>query len=436
MINNLNGKKLLLLGGIGPTNDLIGLAHRNGVTVGVADYNKDTPVKKMADAQHEVNALDVEAVVDLFKKYQYDGIISNFVDLLLPYVARVAKAVNKWSPFDEEQVRMSTDKEYFKKTCIKYGVPVPKEYAVDGIDGDMEAVQIDFPVIVKPVDGSGSKGITVCNDRAELLKGVERARSNSRSGKVIVEDYLPYDEINLTYVAQDGDIRLAAIHDRYFNTSQKDVVKVPDMYIYPSRYTDLVYEKYNDKIINMFRQIGIKNGSIFLQAVVKEDQMYIYEAGMRLNGCKTYQILEVENNFNTFERLMSYALTGSMGEFVPLDARFKRWYATWNVVGAPGMVCQTFEGLEDLASKEWVISVARKYFEGEEIPENAKGTLIQLVARIHVYGDTKEELLERIDYIQKTFKVKDGQNRDVLLQPHAVSDLREKLNYDLSKGRN
>ena len=65
------------------------------------------------------------------------------------------------------------------------------------------------------------------------------------------------------------------------------------------------------------------------------------------------------------------------------------------------------------------------------IPESAKGTLIQLVARIHVYGDTKEQLLERIERLQSMYKVKDKEGQDVLMKPHDVDDLRGKMNYHL-----
>lgn len=57
--------------------------------------------------------------------------------------------------------------------------------------------------------------------------------------------------------------------------------------------------------------------------------------------------------------------------------------------------------------------------------------MIQLVARIHVYGDTKEQLLERIERLQSMYKVKDKEGQDVLMKPHDVDDLRGKMNYHL-----
>ena len=246
---DLANKRLLLVGGVGSAFDMINLARRNHVFIGVADYNKDTSVKKAADAAYNINVTDVDAVVELYKSEKYDGIISNFSDMLSPFVTKIADRIGGHVPYTVQQLRLSTDKSYFKETCLKYGVSVPKEYKVD-VEDRSSFDLVEFPVIVKPVDGSGSKGITVCHSADELMRGYANAVKTSRSGRVVVEQYLPYDEINVTYIAQDGDIQLAAIHDRYFNTEQTGVVRVPDMYIYPSRYTDLYIEKYNAPVIH------------------------------------------------------------------------------------------------------------------------------------------------------------------------------------------
>ena len=427
---DLKGKKILIVGGGTPSSDLITLAHRNGVKAGVTDYYEKEYTKSIADYAHTVSTIDVNAVAELVEQEHYDGIISQFVDSLIPYVAREADVLNMYSPFTEEQAKMSTDKSHFKNTCIKYGVPVPKQYVIDDIDHIDEA-SIEFPVIVKPQDGSGSKGISVCHNAEELKKGYAVAAGKFRSGKAIVEQYLPYDEINLTYIIQDGDIQLAAVHDRYFNTQQKGVIRIPDLYIYPSRYTDLFLEKYNDKVINMLKGIGLKNGSLFIQAIVKGEDVYLYEAGMRLNGCKTYQILEVENNYNTFEHLMNYALTGSMGGYTKFNPKFKKWYATWCVVTKPGKVIDHFEGMDELNSYPWLIHIAQRYQAGDRIPDDSAGTLAQLTARIHLYADTKEELLERLRITFELFNPVDTDGETVLMTPHSLSDIEQSLDYDL-----
>lgn len=427
---NLRGKKLLLIGGLNTTADLINLAHRNGVKVGVVDYNKNTLLKQLADYTHDISVLDQEKMLDLIKSEKYDGIISAFNERLGPVVSELGNILNLPVPFTVEQLKMSTNKKYFKHTCLKYGVPVPREYLITSVE-DIYSTDIEYPVIIKPVDSASSVGVRPCYNTDELIEGYYSAIEKSLTKDVIVEQYLPFDEINLTYIAQDGDIQLAAIHDRYFNTTQKSATKAPDLYIYPSRYTNLILTKYNDKIINMLKGIGIKNGSLFIQAIIHENQLYCYESGIRLNGCKTYQILEYENDFNTFERLMEFALTGSMGGYTKFNPKMKKWYATLNVLGEPGEVIAKYEGIEELETYPWMIHIARRYVEGDRIPPDSAGTLVQDTTRIHLYADNKQDLIKRINKTNELYKLINPEGRNIILTPHDTEEVLNGLDYDL-----
>ena len=427
---NLQGKKLLLVGGLNNTVDLFNLAHRNGVTVGVADYNHGTLAKSLADYAFDINAYDEDAMVKLILDEHFDGVITAFNERLGPVVRKLADRAGLYTPFTVEQLKMSTNKKYFKHTCQQYGVPVPKEYVISSLE-DIRTSEILYPVIIKPVDSASSVGVTPCFNEKELITGFGKAKEKSKIGDVIVEQYVPYDEINMTYIAQDGDIQLAAIHDRYFNTEQKSATKAPDLYIYPSRYTDLILGEYNEKIINMLKGIGVRNGSLFIQAVVHNNQLYCYEAGMRLNGCKTYQILELENDYNTFEHLMELALTGSMGEKRNFNPKFKKWYATINVLGRPGSTIHEVRGEAALNSYPWLIHIARRDGVGHTIPADSAGTLVQDTTRIHLMADTKEELIERIDKADELFQMLDKDGKSVLLRPHDTKEVLSKLDYEL-----
>lgn len=427
---DLRGKKLLLIGGINTTADLVDLAHRNGVQIGVADYNKGTLLKTLADFTHDLSIYDEDAVVKLIEDEGYDGVISAFNERLGPVNSRIAERIGKWAPMTVEQLQMSTNKKYFKHTCQQYGVPVPKEYRISSVE-DIRTADIQYPVIIKPVDSSSSVGVMPCQDAEELEKGYAFAVAHSKSGDAIVEQYLPYDEINVTYIAQDGDIQLVAIHDRYFNTEQKSATKAPDLYIYPSLYTDLYLEKFNQAVIHMLKGIGVKNGSLFIQAIVHEGQVYFYEAGMRLNGCKTYQILEYENDYNTLEHLMCLALTGSMGEHVQFNPKFKRWYATVNVLGEPGATIAEIRGEKALNTYPWLIHIAKRYQPGDTIPADSAGTLVQDTTRIHVVADTKEELMERIEKVNELYQLIDPNGRNIILKPHNTKEVLAGLSYEL-----
>ena len=181
----------------------------------------------------------------------------------------------------------------------------------------------------------------------------------------------------------------------------------------------------------MLKGIGIVNGSLFIQAIVHDGELYCYESGMRLNGCKTYQILEVVNDYNTFEHLMELALTGSMGEKVQFNPKFNHWYATLNVLGIPGATIAEVKGEKELNTYPWLIHIARRDGVGHTIPIDSAGTLVQDTTRIHVIANTKKELIERIDKVNELFKMVDKDGNSVLLKPHDTKKVLTALNYEL-----
>ena len=434
MNENLAGKRMLLLAGTNLTIEAIRLAQRLGVWVAVADYNEETPAKKIADAAFNVSTTDIESLVQLCVDQKIDGVFTNWIDSMLPWGCKLCEKMGFPYPFTLEQIDAFTDKEKFKKLCIDFDVPVPRLYLDES--SVILSQDIEFPVIVKPVDSSGSRGISVCHNISQLRNGMEKAKAYSRSRHVIVEQYIDEDEITVNYVIENGEITLTSIHDRYFNTEQEGVIKTPDIYIYPSKYTQM-YEKNVDPLVKrMLKKAGLKNGSIFMQACVQNNQVYFYETGMRLNGCKIYHIVDAEYHYNALERLICFALTGTMGKPSAqelIQRKFQNWYSTISLLARPGTI-KNICGMEALERDSSVVGINQWHFPGETITPEMIGTLPQTVIRITVKGHTKEELLDAIDHVYRQVRVYDTEGESMLLHPHKRSDLENHLNYTISGG--
>lgn len=433
MMHELKGKRMLLLAGTNLTMEAITMAQEMGVWVAVTDYNKNTPAKKIADTAFNVSTTDVDALEQLCREQHIDGVFTNWIDSMLPWGARICERMNYPYPFTLEQINIYTEKQKFKNLCLQYGVPVPKQYCENNNYSDEEINQIEFPVIVKPVDSSGSRGISVCYGKKQFKDAIDKALSYSASKHLIVEQYIDEDEITVNYVIENGTAMLTSIHDRYFNTEQDGVVKTPDIYIYPSKYTSRYIEQIDPIVTQMIEKTGLKNGSIFMQACVKDSKIYFYETGMRLNGCKIYQLVAAESDYNALERLIHFTLTGNMG--IPsiqekINPHFKHWYSTMSLLARPGTISRV-EGIEELEAMPEILAVSQWHFIGEMITPEMRGTLPQTVVRISLKGDTKEELLKTIEKVYNCVKVYDEQNENMLLTPHALDDLRAHMDYDL-----
>ena len=431
MFEELRGKRLLVIAGINLTIEAIRKAQEMGIWVGVLDYNHDTQAKRIADAAFDVSTTDLDAVEKVCRENHIDGVFTNWVDAMLPWGCRICERMGFPYPFTLEQIENYTDKKKFIELCRENGVPVPKEYSLEQCLSNEES--IDFPVIVKPVDSTGSRGISVCRDRNQLLMGIEKAKNVSRSGRIQVEQYIDQDEITVNYVMDDGDIMLTSIHDRYFNTDQEGVLKTPDIYIYPSKYTKKYMEDVDPSVRAMLRKSGLKNGSIFMQACVKDGQIYFYETGMRLNGCKIYQLVNAETGYNALERSIVFSLTGSMGKpgiREMINPYLKNWYSTISLLAREGTVGH-FEGLDKVTELPGVIAATPWQYPGDVITREMIGTLPQTAVRISLGAETKEQLLERVENVYKTVKLFDVNGENMLLKPHDLQSLSGQLDYQL-----
>jgi biotin carboxylase len=434
MKHNLKGKRLLLLAGTTLTLEAIQKAQEMGIWVAVTDYNKDTPAKRLANAAFDVSTTDLDALVQLCKEQKIDGVFTNWIDSMLPWGRKLCDRMGFPYPFSLEQIETYTEKGKFKNLCIKHNVPVPQQYSLENDCSDKGIERMKFPVIIKPVDSSGSRGITVCYSAENFRAGIEKALKYSRSGNVIIEQYIDGDEITVNYIIEDGNVILTSIHDRYFNTEQEGVLKTPDIYIYPSRYTKLYLEHIDPLVTKMLRATGLKNGSIFMQACVKDNNVYFYETGMRLNGCKIYQIVDAEHGYNALERLIQFAVTGSMGNpetREKITPYFKHWYSTISLLARPGTIGK-IEGLDILETYPEIVGVTPWHFVGETITPDMRGTLPQTIVRISLKGNTKEELINSVEKVYDVVKVYDTNNENMLLTPHNTEELLGLLNYELN----
>lgn len=421
MEQNLQGKRLLLLGGTALMLEVIETAQKMGLWVAVAHYDIGTKDKEMADMAFDVSVTDIDALTALCKKHKIDGVFAPWFEFSLPICLELCERLGCPSLFTKKQLQKFLKKNDFKNTCLAHGVPVPKDYILEDYFNQEEIDRIDFPVIIKPVDNGGAKGITVCFTKEEFVRAVEKALEYSQSGEIIIEDYIQGNDMAISYLVQDGVIAVSSIHDRHVNKKEKGVLKIPDLCVYPSKHKELYLEKVNPLVKAMLEKEGIQNGFIFLQACERDGRIYIYEAGLRFNGCKTYQLETVELGYNALERLIRFAITGNMGSpkigEVNISPMFQRFYCTIPLQGAPGKI-QSIVGMDTVATFPEVISVTTGVTEGSEITEKMQGTLLQLVGRVSFQGNSTDAIVQSANKIYRTIEMCNEAGENLLIIPN------------------
>lgn len=424
----LKGKKLLIMGGPALACDIVKKARLLGIYTIVTDWYPESlsPAKKIADESFMISTSDVDAVVSLIRQEKIDGVITGFTDSTLQYYQKVCEKAELPCYATAEQIGISTDKRKFKNMCKKYNVPVVEEYCIDDIFDSNQLKRIKFPVVIKPVDNSGARGISICNNRQEFIRAYEKALSFSESKSVIVERYMRAKEATIFYVFRDGAIFLMGIGDRHTKNNQEGFISLPVAYIFPSRYLNNYLEEQNSKVIEMFNSLKMKNGMVFIQSFIEDEKYIFYEMGFRLTGSLEYKIMEPLIGINHLELMIEFSITGKMGEtdlFKNLNPKYSSYGCNITLLARPGQIGK-IEGIKTLFSFPEVIDVFPSYKEGDVIPDIAKGTLQQVVLRVFAVTRTKAELIKVIEKIHDVIRVTSISGENMLLDKLNTEDFR------------
>ena len=417
-MKEFEGKKILILGGIKLECDIVKKAKEMGVYVVVADYLTDSPAKLIADEAVLIDALDVDAIVDYCHEAHIDGVTTGFVDILLQPCYEVCKRLGLPCYLTPKMIETSTNKAAFKKACNQYGVPVPQTYLIDSFIPEEIYAKVQYPVFVKPLDSSGSRGASVCCNREELDARFTEALSYSASGNAIIEDYITGREFLLDYIAVDGEYRLLSMFDRFMTPDRGSAVNWSNISMAPSRVIDYYLEEINPKVINMFRGLGFTDGLLFMQGYSSGEKVTFFEMGCRLGG-SYYNHQRAILGYDALEMVVNCALTGRMTQdifSIPVDAaKYKGKFAldcNFLLKGSDETIAE-IRGIEEIESMPCCVELQKLHNVGYHYVKDR--TVDKPIANAEIVLDSKEEVIEKVNCINKTFDVLNDKGESLLI---------------------
>jgi biotin carboxylase len=413
-----SGKKLLVLGSTALTCEIIKHAQINGAFVMVTDYLEDSPGKKIADKSFMVSTHDVAGVVDLIRKEKIDGVLTGFIEMLLPYYQAICEEAHLPCYATKSQIEIATNKDKFKTLCASFDIPVVPGQILDLPLENQTIDKLQFPIVLKPVDSGGARGVFICRNKEDLIHHIPESLRYSIKNRIIVEKYISAEEVTIFYLIQDGEITLSAMADRIVKTEDVELIPLPRLYIYPSKHLKYYQETLDRNVIEMFESINVKNGIIFIQSFVENENFTFYEMGFRLSPTFEYKIISEFNGLNPLDMMINFALNGKMypKSVRPLlNPNYSKFGFNSTHLVKPGEIGQ-ISGLEEVRIQPNIIDVILSYDKGDIIPEDSRGTLKQVILRVIGKADSKAELIQTIDTITKNISVCSNQGKNLLLK--------------------
>jgi len=422
MSRELKGKRLLFLGATNLYCEPIRYAKEMGIYTIATDYREDSPAKKVADKAYMISTTDVDGICELCKEERVDGLFVGFMEGMLPYAFEICKRMGFHFYASEEQIMLGCDKSFFRSKCIENGVPCPTDYSQEIAEKGCEKANICFPVIVKPVDLGGGRGISIAKNREELKQAVDKATLASPSKKIIVEEYMTGVEITATYTIKDGEVSLSRLGDKYISQDHEDCQSQGDLLLLPSNNLARYVEKVDPAIKSLLKSMGASNGTCFFQGIAGAEKIAMFECGYRPNCSCDYRHISQENGINYIKMMIAHAVSGHMDgyELSQDNPFFSKYVCTLNLWAHPGVIgSQT--GLEETLAIENVTFAEFRHEIGDEITE-AK-PYQQAVYRAIIVDSDIEKIKLTILRIQEIVKVLNNENKSMLYKPFDVNRL-------------
>lgn len=403
-------KRLLILGATIHAKHIIDAAHEMGVYTVVTDYVKGAAAKKYADKAYDVSTLDVDALSELCEKEKIDGVLAGYVDINMSPYYQLCKRLSMPYFCTDEQIFKTMNKVQFKAMCRKHGIAVPDDI---NVDGDYE--KTDFPVMVKPADNYASRGITLCTEAKHLDAAIEKAYSFSKRHEILVEEFIDAPAVQMYYNVQNGYVSLSAMADKLISGKMGDGAPQPMGFRFPSEHLKYYLENINPKVQSMIEELGVKNGTFFIQGFAAKGTIVFLEMGLRLSGGCAYLHIKKQNEADPLKMLINFALGNGFG---PWDVKkydnpdFKKPAADIIVLLKEGTIAK-IEGLEEIKSNPSCIEIMQLRDVGDEMDEI--GTLNQVFARFFLCCETEEELEKTIKFIKSVLKITDSDGNNMII---------------------
>jgi len=414
----LKNRTLLLMGGGAYSNDIKRYKDEKGFKIVALGRDANTPIAKISDAFYQIDTQNVDAVTEVVTKERVDGIFVGSSEINIDPAITVSERTGCNFYTTRKQWDILANKAKFKDYCREYGVPVVPEFDIKPGYTKEDVAKLKFPVLLKPTDSSGARGMNACYCAEDFDALYEEALKWSKKKEVIVEQLITEaDEVFFQYTIQDGETSLTSCFTKVFVKAEREDLILPIFHMYPSKYIDTYFSDVHEGVIKLFKALDVKNGVMTLQSFYKDGQFYIFEAGFRMGGAQNYILSEYQWGTNSLEYMINYALTGSMSDInisQKDNAKFRHPCCNYYVGLKPGII-EKMGGVEEVKKAPGVLNVTVMCHEGEEILDT--NALERICLRIHVVGETAEKLAENLVNISKTLNIVSKDGEDMQLEP-------------------
>lgn len=401
---------LILAGGLAQ-GDLAAKLRARGYYTIMADYTPSPVGKSFADKFYCVSTLDIDAIRNIVISEKVDMIITVCTDQAMVTVSRLSEELRLPCYIDAKTGLMMTNKAKMKVKFKDNKIPTSEFVIIDNEDGFGDAVSnIEYPMVVKPVDCNSSKGVRKVYDDCELENAVKDAKALSRQGKVIVEKFIKGRELSCDYFVVEGKAVLLSVSQSYkVKSDEKFVISSSN---YPA---ECVNEDIKNRILNIGQRIvdsyQLKNCPMLVQMLYCNDELYVIEFSARTGGCIKHKLIENISGVDVIEKTIDIT-ENKISEIGSLNGKYKDKYIRNQFIYCKSGVFDHVNGFEELKKQGLLDEYYILHSKGKKM--GGASSSGDRIAAYTVVADTMEKLKKKQSVINENIRVLDENNRDII----------------------
>lgn len=396
-------RKILMLGGSLYQTYAIKEAVRLGYHVITCDYCPENPGHKYAHEYHNVSTTDKEAVLDLARDLKVEGVVAYASDPAAPTAAYVCEQLGlPTSPY--KSVEILSNKDLFRDFLQKNGFNCPKAMGFTSYEDAFQHIdEFKMPVMVKPVDSSGSKGINKMTDKSQLKAFVEDALHYSRGKRFLIEEFIVKKghQISGDAFSVDGKLVFHCLGNEFYDpNADKDFAPLGECW--PFQMDHMYIDDLERQLQRLMTLLNMKSNAYNVEAIVGEDDMvYLLELGARSGGSLIPQVTK----YATGVDMVTYVIKAAMGEDCS-DLKMAEPKGFWSNYMVHSNETGRFKSIE-----------FEKEFEKNHLVEWV--TDIKPGDAVHKFRDAQDcigEFILRYDSMEQMFEVIDNMDKYIKIE--------------------
>lgn len=379
-------KALVLCGGI-PQIALIKDLKNRGIITLLADMNENVVARPYADEFYKVSVLDVDGVTALAREQQVDFVITVCADQVLQVAAEVSERLGLPCYIDYATAENVSKKSYMKRIFAENDIPTSRFVIMDAFDAEKIA-HLQFPLIVKPVDAYSSRGVAKVENLEDVSTAFATACAISRTGKVIVEEFVEGDEISVDVYVEQGKAHVLCLTNLYkIGEDGKFIINRSRI---PANVSNSIAKQISQVAQKIADAFGLTDTPMLIQLITDGEKISVVEFCARTGGGVKFMMVKKFSGFDVVKAVVDLTL-GDKPHVEPFEA--PSTYTVNEFVYCASGTLSHLEGFDQLLSDGVITDY--KQFKSTGTVFGAINGSGDRVAYFSIEAPTEEELLRR-----------------------------------------